>query len=145
MTVSRYPRDRKATKYFHGRKDQLDRFRNALQDAHAPDRGTLFLIQSPSGAGKTALLEECRRSREKLMGRLPNREGLHEKEIRGASAKGYGEKGAAYYFRKALGKGVLFGHSEIYRIPIPSLCTWPARNGEHYRAPERDEAGWDFG
>ena len=51
--------DRGPAKYFHGRLKLLDQFATACRSAVSKNGGTIFLIQGPPGAGKTALLHEC--------------------------------------------------------------------------------------
>ncbi len=53
--------DRGAAKYFHGRKNTLQKFANQIREANKKNGGTILLIQATPGAGKTALLAECRR------------------------------------------------------------------------------------
>ena len=55
------PDDRGPAKYFHGRKGILNKFVTTLGRADAIKGGTIFVIQAPPGAGKTALLAECRK------------------------------------------------------------------------------------
>ncbi len=58
--------DRGPAKYFHGRKQVLSDFKKLTERAVQAKSGTTFLIQGAPGAGKSALLEECRkRAREK--------------------------------------------------------------------------------
>lgn len=45
-------------KYFHGRDAVWDEFYDILKDAHRERGGTVFLVQGPPGAGKTAILHE---------------------------------------------------------------------------------------
>lgn len=51
--------DRGPAKYFHGRVQLLDQFATACRSAESRNGGTIFLVQGPPGAGKTALLHEC--------------------------------------------------------------------------------------
>ena len=53
--------DRGPAKYFHGRAEALQKFSDQMELAEKTDGGTIFLIQAAPGAGKTALLAECRR------------------------------------------------------------------------------------
>ena len=53
--------DRGPAKYFHGRKQILRDFGNTLWRSDQDKSGTIFLIQGAPGAGKTALLAECKR------------------------------------------------------------------------------------
>lgn len=53
--------DRGVAKYFHGRKDILQKFTDQMREAKRTGGGTIFLVQAAPGAGKTALLAECRR------------------------------------------------------------------------------------
>lgn len=53
--------DRGPSKYFHGRAEALQKFSDQMELAEKTDGGTIFLIQAAPGAGKTALLAECRR------------------------------------------------------------------------------------
>jgi len=55
--------DRGEARHFHGRKDILSNFSRVLRHATSKDfcrNGTIFLIQGAPGAGKTALLFQCR-------------------------------------------------------------------------------------
>ena len=52
--------DRGAAEFFHGRQNELRQFQKALFDAKRKNGGTTYLVQGPPGAGKTALLHECR-------------------------------------------------------------------------------------
>ncbi len=45
-------------KYFHGRDALWNKFYDILKDAHRERGGTIFLVQGPPGAGKTAILHE---------------------------------------------------------------------------------------
>ncbi len=51
--------DRGPAVFFHGRKRELQAFREARSLARTTNGGTVFLIQGAQGAGKTALLYEC--------------------------------------------------------------------------------------
>ena len=51
--------DRGAAKYFHGRKDILDKFAYRMEIAERSRGGTILLVQGPPGVGKTALLAKC--------------------------------------------------------------------------------------
>ncbi len=53
--------DRGPAKYFHGRKQVLSDFNEIIKRAVQAKSGTIFLIQGAPGAGKTALLDECRK------------------------------------------------------------------------------------
>ncbi len=53
--------DRGEAKYFYGREDILHMFQETLKEAIEKDGGTILVIQAPPGAGKTALLCECKR------------------------------------------------------------------------------------
>lgn len=53
--------DRGVAKYFHGRKNILQKFTDQMREAKRTGGGTIFLVQAAPGAGKTALLAECRR------------------------------------------------------------------------------------
>ena len=53
--------DRGTAKYFHGRKKILQDFGALLVYSSKNKSGTIFLIQGAPGAGKTALLDECRK------------------------------------------------------------------------------------
>ena len=55
------PEDRGPAKYFHGRTTELAIFQSTLGQAHDTNGGTIILFQGPPGAGKTALLHECRK------------------------------------------------------------------------------------
>ena len=57
--------DRGPAKYFHGRKEELRKLQKRLEHATARNSGTIFLIQAPPGAGKTALVEECKKLAER--------------------------------------------------------------------------------
>lgn len=52
--------DRGPAKYFHGRKEILRNFRELVERATGSKSGTTFLIKGAPGAGKSALLHECR-------------------------------------------------------------------------------------
>ncbi len=52
--------DRGPAKYFHGRKQVLSDFNELMERAVQAKSGTTFLIQGAPGAGKSALLEECK-------------------------------------------------------------------------------------
>ncbi len=51
--------DRGVAKYFHGRKDILDKFAYRMEIAENSRGGTILLVQGPPGVGKTALLAKC--------------------------------------------------------------------------------------
>ena len=53
--------DRGPARYFHGREEILGSFMRQLRRAEATNGGTIILVQGPPGAGKTALLEECKK------------------------------------------------------------------------------------
>ena len=53
--------DRGPARYFHGRGEILGSFMRQLRRAKATNGGTIILVQGPPGAGKTALLEECKK------------------------------------------------------------------------------------
>lgn len=53
--------DRGAAKYFHGRKNALQKFANQIREANKKDGDAIFLVQATPGAGKTELPVECRR------------------------------------------------------------------------------------
>ncbi len=53
--------DRGPAEYFHGRQEIIDTFTSALKRYLSKKRGTTFLIQGAPGAGKTALLHECKK------------------------------------------------------------------------------------
>ncbi len=53
--------DHGEAKYFHGRKNALQKFANQIRDANKKNGDIISLIQAAPGAGKTALLAECRR------------------------------------------------------------------------------------
>ena len=55
------PEDRGPTPYFHGREAELEAFSDAMKKARAYCAGTIMVFQGPPGAGKTALLHECRK------------------------------------------------------------------------------------
>ncbi len=57
--------DRGPAKYFHGRKEELREWRKRLEHATVQNSGTIFVIQAPPGAGKTALVEECKKLADK--------------------------------------------------------------------------------
>ncbi|MCY4000796.1 MAG: ATP-binding protein [Bacteroidetes bacterium] len=59
--------DRGATPYFHGRTAILKEFDNILFNVRASRKGTIHLIVGDSGAGKSALLDQCKK-RAKLRG-----------------------------------------------------------------------------
>ena len=55
------PEDRGRARYFHGRERELGLFRTAMRDARRGIAGgTIFLVQGPPGAGKTAFLHVCK-------------------------------------------------------------------------------------
>ncbi len=56
--------DRGETKYFHGRKKDVEYFLRRLSESKDRKVGTIFLVQGPPGVGKTALLGECRKRAE---------------------------------------------------------------------------------
>ncbi len=58
--------ERGKAKYFHGRTEILRRIEASMSLAVKAKSGTSFLIQAAPGAGKTALLEECKRRAQKL-------------------------------------------------------------------------------
>ena len=51
--------DRGRTPFFHGRTEELAAFQVILVDASHSKGGTIFLVQGPPGAGKSAMLYEC--------------------------------------------------------------------------------------
>ena len=53
--------DRGRAKYFHGREGILKMFWEILTEAREANGGTVFLVQAAPGAGKTALLHECKK------------------------------------------------------------------------------------
>ena len=53
--------DRGPALFFHGRDAELAAFRETLEDARQTNGGTIFLVQGAPGAGKTALLHECKK------------------------------------------------------------------------------------
>ena len=53
--------DRGPAEHFHGRERILANFSKLAKTAVDPRRGTIFLIQGAPGAGKTALLHECKK------------------------------------------------------------------------------------
>ena len=55
------PLDRSPAKYFHGQKEELRKFQDRMEGAIQGQGGTIFLVQAPPGAGKTALLEEYKK------------------------------------------------------------------------------------
>ncbi len=57
--------DRGPVKCFHGRKEELHKFQKRLEHATARNSGTIFVIQAPPGAGKTALLDQYKKMAEK--------------------------------------------------------------------------------
>ena len=59
------PLDRGPAKYFHGRKEELRKFQERMEGAIQGQGGTIFLVQAPPGAGKTALVEECKKLADK--------------------------------------------------------------------------------
>ncbi len=62
MTPFELPKERGSAKYFHGRDDILGSFEYQLETAYKEEKGggSIFLVQGPPGAGKTALLSHCR-------------------------------------------------------------------------------------
>jgi len=50
--------DRGPTDHFHGRETIIENFMSALEHHREKNDGTIFLIQGPPGAGKTALLHK---------------------------------------------------------------------------------------
>ena len=58
------PDDRGKAKYFHGREEILYNFAATLGRADNTNGGTIFLVQGPPGAGKTALFYQCRKQAE---------------------------------------------------------------------------------
>lgn len=62
---SSFAPDRGPAKYFHGRKQILNDFREISTYSRQNKWGTTFLIQGAPGAGKTALLAECERQAQK--------------------------------------------------------------------------------
>ena len=52
--------DRGRAVFFHGRDQELSDFWATLEEAQVENEGTIFLVQGPPGAGKTAFLHECR-------------------------------------------------------------------------------------
>ncbi|MCY4158129.1 MAG: ATP-binding protein [Bacteroidetes bacterium] len=63
--ISNIAPDRGPSKYFHGRTQILRDFNDFLRLAMEEKTGTIFLIQGAPGAGKTALLYECKKFAEK--------------------------------------------------------------------------------
>ena len=57
--------DQGPAEYFHGREEILDTFTSALEYFQSHKSGTIFLIEGAPGAGKTALLHECKKRAEK--------------------------------------------------------------------------------
>ena len=53
--------DRGPAWFFHGRQEELNRFSRVLRYARQERKGTMFLLQGAPGAGKTALLHECKK------------------------------------------------------------------------------------
>ena len=51
--------DRGVAKYFYGRKEIRNKFKDSLEIAENSKGGSILLIQSPPGVGKTALLAKC--------------------------------------------------------------------------------------
>lgn len=51
--------ERDKARYFHGRKEELNHFRNLLNESKIKGVGSSFLIQGAPGIGKTALIHEC--------------------------------------------------------------------------------------
>ena len=54
-------RDRGPATFFHGREKELAAFKTACEEAHRDNSGAILIFQGPPGAGKTALLHECRK------------------------------------------------------------------------------------
>ena len=76
-------RERGPAKYFHGRKEVRGFFTQLREDAIQDRGGTIFLIQGPPGAGKTALLHQCAVEADRdgwLVTKLEN-QALHEPAI----------------------------------------------------------------
>ena len=76
-------RPRGRAPFFHGRHDELSRFKEALLDAHESKGGSIFLAQGPPGAGKSALLHECRK--------LGQAAGWHIAKVKGRALHDPGE------------------------------------------------------
>ena len=51
--------DRGPAPFFHGRQHEISAFQAAQTNARLSNGGSIFLVQGPPGAGKTALLHEC--------------------------------------------------------------------------------------
>jgi len=67
-------RDRGGSPYFHGREDVLSNLGEIMSRAKQSKTGTIFLIQGAPGAGKTALLDQCKN--------LPLSRGWHVAKIK---------------------------------------------------------------
>lgn len=62
---SNFTERRGPAEYFHGREEILHTFTSVLEHYRIHKRGTIFLIQGATGAGKTALIHECKKRVEK--------------------------------------------------------------------------------
>ncbi len=58
---SNFTERRGPAEYFHGREKIIHTFTSALEHYRTHKRGTIFLIQGAPGAGKTALIHECKK------------------------------------------------------------------------------------
>ncbi len=63
MTPADLPNERGSAKYFHGREEIITSLDRQLEIAVREEYGggTIFVVQGPPGAGKTALLDHCRK------------------------------------------------------------------------------------
>ncbi len=57
----RYGIERDKARYFHGRKEEISRFKDLMVESKIKNIGSSFLVQGSPGVGKTALLEECKK------------------------------------------------------------------------------------
>ena len=53
------------TSYFHGRQEKSQKFQRRIEYTGEKTGGTIFLLQPPTGAGKTSLLHTCWKLAEK--------------------------------------------------------------------------------